>query len=266
MDYPTNVHIETTGRCNSRCTFCPHSISPRRNMDMQPALFNKILGDLKDIPQPFILTPFKLGEPMLDPFFSRRLLQIEQELPNALFEIHTNLNKLPKDLISSLRRLHNVKHLWISLNHYTKQSYKETTGLDFEKTVANIHKLLAANLPHKIMIGRVATYDIEDQKWKKWVEETFPSAPAVVMVRGDWCTHADFPLWANPTGACKRTWEVSICCDGRVALCCMDGLCEYPLGDVKTQHVLDVFNSPTAKTMRNMTHRLWKPCSTCTFM
>jgi uncharacterized Fe-S cluster-containing radical SAM superfamily protein len=266
MDYPVGVHIETTGRCNSQCSFCPHHMSPRRHMDMSPGLFAKIVKDLKDIPTEFVMVPFKLGEPLLDPLFSQRLLKINDELPRAHFEIHTNLNYLPRDFIPTLRKLRNVRHVWVSLNQYDAEAYKSSTQMSFKKTCSNIHRLLDSGLKHEIIVGRVATYDVEDQKWTTWAERVFPTAHAKVLIRGDWCNHVKFPTHANPPGSCKRTREISICCDGKVALCCMDGLCEYPLGDVNYQHVLEVFNCPAAITMRNMTHRLWKPCSTCTFI
>jgi hypothetical protein len=235
-------------------------------MVMSNQLFNKILKDAEEIPNPFIIAPFKLGEPLLDPYFARRLLQIDAQLPNAIFEIHTNLNYLPKDLIAALRRIHRVNHIWVSLNQYTDGAYKETTGMSFKKTLLNINRLLDANIPHKIVVGRVATYSDEDNIWMDWVKQTFPTATPALIVRGDWCDNVTFPLKHNPRGPCKRTHELSICCDGRVALCCMDGLCEYCLGDITKQSLLEIYNGPKSKSMRSMTKRTQKPCATCTFV
>jgi sulfatase maturation enzyme AslB (radical SAM superfamily) len=266
MDYPKAIHIETTGRCNSKCKFCPHDRSPRKNMDMSPQLFNKILRESESIPKDFVWSPFKLGEPTLDPWFSKRLLQVDSQLPHAVIEIHTNLNHLPKDLIPALRKIRRVTHFWVSLNHCTAEDYREETGLDFIKTVKNIQKLVESDQPHKVNIGRVATYSEQDNVWMAWVKSNFPTVFPALIARGDWCDNIGYPLRITPPGTCDRTKEISICCDGRVSLCCMDGLCEYPLGDVSKQHLLEVFNNPQSTQMRQMTERVRKPCSTCTFI
>ncbi len=266
MEYPHVVHIETTGRCNSHCIFCPHDKSPRRTMDMTQELFDKILMDAKDIPQNFVVIPFKLGEPLMDPLFSKRLLQIDEQLPLAYLEIHTNLNLLPRDFIPTLRKIKQVNHIWVSLNYHTATAYQAATGMQFDKTLYNIKKLLEARLPHKIAIGRVASYTPEDQEWLDWMTRAFPQAVPAFLHRGDWCANIETHNPEREVGPCKRTSEVSICCDGRVALCCMDGLCEHPLGDITKQHILEVYNSPRAIAMRRMTQRLQEPCASCTFV
>jgi sulfatase maturation enzyme AslB (radical SAM superfamily) len=266
MDYPIGIHIETTGRCNSKCKFCPHDRSPRKNLNMSPGLFEKILKEAAEITNPFTITPFKLGEPLLDPEFSDRLRQIEFYVPNAKVEIHTNLNYLPKDFIPTLKHLKNVRHIWISLNHYVPRAYKQLTGLNLTRTLANIRALFDARIPQSIIIGRVADYTEADNVWLNWTLQNFPKARAALLTRGDWCQNIDGKHAVNTCGPCIRTHEISICCDGKVSLCCMDGLCEYPLGDITHQHLLEVFNSPQAVAMRNMTQRLKEPCSSCTFV
>lgn len=269
IEYPLGLHIETTGRCNSCCSFCPHERSTRKNSNMSSELFEKILTEAKGIPHPFCLSPFKLGEPMLDPLFSKRLLRIHEELPRATLEIHTNLNYLPADFIPALKVVKNLSHVWVSLNQRTPENYLAETGLRLDKTLANIETLLAANVPHKIVIGRVANYDAEDRSWFEWAKKKFTAATCVVMYRGNWCDNIDAKPMApkaKTTGPCPRTYELSICCDGKVALCCMDGLCEYPLGDMNTQTMLEIYNSPKAKLMRTAQARFMKPCNTCTFV
>jgi sulfatase maturation enzyme AslB (radical SAM superfamily) len=234
---------------------------------MSPELFTKILTEAREIPQPFIISPFKLGEPMLDPLFSQRLVQIDEQVPKAWIELHTNLNHMPNDLIPTLLAIKRMTHIWISLNQRTSRLYKDETGLDFDKTLKNIRQLIEAGIKHQLVIGRVASYSEEDRKWSDWGRKMFPE-PAIValMYRGRWCNNIDAPSVAAQIGPCRRTQELSICCDGKVALCCMDGLCEYQLGDVTTDHILDVFNSPQAKAMRQMKVRTSEPCKSCTFV
>lgn len=235
---------------------------------MSQELFDKLVREAAYIPRRFIISPFKLGEPLLDPLFSRRLLQLHANLPLAALEIHTNLNRLPRDFIPALRQLTRVEHLWISLNEYKADKYRETTGgLNFNKTCGNILQVLSARLPYRVCIGRVATYTVEDQLWVNWVEKTFPSATPAIIPMGDWCKEVKTPIDAKTIGRCKRLYEMSICCDGKVALCCMDGLCQYQIGDVNKQHLVEVFNSSKAmETRQLLSTRLHEPCKSCTFI
>jgi hypothetical protein len=234
---------------------------------MSVELFDSIIKQARAIPHPFIISPFKLGEPLLDPLFSRRLVIIDEALPKASIELHTNLNHLPEEFIPALSVIKRVSHVWVSLNQRTPETYFDETGLKLDKTLTHIDKLLAAKLPHKIVIGRVADYTPEDRGWFEWAKERFPGTTCVVMYRGNWCDNIVAPKVAKvPAGVCPRTYELSICCDGKVALCCMDGLCEYPLGDMNTESMLTIYNSPKSKAMRQMTTRNITPCNTCTFI
>jgi MoaA/NifB/PqqE/SkfB family radical SAM enzyme len=233
---------------------------------MRQELFDKILREAKEIPEPFVISPFKLGEPLIDPLFSQRLLQIDRQLPKAYIELHTNLNYMPDDFIPALRQLTRVSHVWVSLNQRTYEAYDVEMGLRLDRTLENLTKLLAAKLPHTIAIGRVAAYDQEDQLWFHWAKQAFPTATITLMYRGDWCNNVKATKVAESSGPCRRTHELSICCDGNVSYCCMDGLNEYSLGNVTVDNIIDVYNGPKAKAARAMIVRNFPPCNTCTFL
>src|SRR5262249_49469359 len=80
MDYPRNILIETLGHCNAKCGFCPQSKLERRTTKMTDALFEKILGDLREIPanQPVNIFPGGVTEPLLDPRLIDRLRAINE--------------------------------------------------------------------------------------------------------------------------------------------------------------------------------------------
>ncbi len=261
-EYPEHVHIETTGYCNSHCRFCPHSRSTRRNKHMETVLFDKILRELEEIPGAFLVSPFKLGEPLLDPLICSRLLQINEQLPRASIKIHTNLNYLPPGFIDTLKQLDHLAIIWVSLNCMTVQDYRDETGLNLPKTLANLQTLIDSGLSKKIVVGRVLSNASEDQQWATWIAYKSPGVRVKGLPRASWCSNISTTNRDRPKGPCALTHELSICCDGRVALCCMDGLCEYPLGDVTKDNCIDVYNGPKAKAMRTMKRRK-KPCSSC---
>jgi hypothetical protein len=51
MDYPRDIQLETVGRCNANCTFCPHEGLDRKFDEMSDELFNKIVDEVATIPQ-----------------------------------------------------------------------------------------------------------------------------------------------------------------------------------------------------------------------
>ena len=65
-----------------------------------------------------------------------------------------------------------------------------------------------------------------------------------------------------------RWYELSIMASGKVALCCMDGEGKHVIGDVRTQSVLEVYNSPGYRKMRQFTFSrkaAAAPCDTCVY-
>ena len=67
---------------------------------------------------------------------------------------------------------------------------------------------------------------------------------------------------------CSRWFELSITATGEVALCCMDGQAEHPIGDVKKSSVLEIYNSQSYRRLRfQMDSRQGLDfCKNCMFM
>jgi len=234
-------------------------------MGMNDKLFDKILGELGTIPYDIYVTMMKLGEPFLDPKICERLLMVDS-LPNTRIEIHTNLNVLPPKVFQTLIKLEKLEYIWVSLNWMDSKTYKEQMGLSFEKTVANINKLLATPLADIVILGAVSIPKVSVYDWANWVIRKFPGTKCVKnLIKGPWCEHVETQPTLIKEPICPRLNEVSICCDGKVALCCMDGLCEYELGDVNNQGFLKIFNSDKAKLYRNTPRVAIMPCKVCNF-
>ena len=71
-----------------------------------------------------------------------------------------------------------------------------------------------------------------------------------------------------PGTGCFRWYELSIMASGKVALCCMDGEGKHVIGDVRTQSVLEIYNSPGYRKMRQFTFSrkaAAAPCDTCVY-
>jgi len=72
---------------------------------------------------------------------------------------------------------------------------------------------------------------------------------------------------ASLTLTTNATPITSITATGIVAHCCMDGAAKYPIGDVSRQHVLELYNAPAYRRLREHTARRQdaEPCNRCSF-
>jgi radical SAM protein with 4Fe4S-binding SPASM domain len=71
-----------------------------------------------------------------------------------------------------------------------------------------------------------------------------------------------------PDVGCTRWFDLSITSTGTVAHCCMDGQAAWPIGNVATQHALEIYNAPHYRLLREraLTRLEASPCRTCTFL
>lgn len=272
MDYPSQVHIETVARCNARCEFCVYPDIERKGRKMSDELFRKILSDLSKIPAEhrYSVVPYKINDPFLDPGIIDKLRWINEELPHARIILTTNAIALTRKHIEGLNTVRNFEFLWLSLNGYDRASYRRRMGVDaFDRVVQNIHKVRKwFRYPEVVRIGRVNTNTDEDQRFYRFVRETFGEQRWVAgNMQGDFLGDVDQCYPTIPEMPCCHWFELSITCTGKVSLCCMDGHCHYPIGDVRKQGALDVYNGKQYRLLREKGFRrkAVQPCAACTF-
>ncbi len=149
MDYPRFIGIETVGRCNATCGFCPHSDLDRKYTEMTDDLFEKIVRDLQEIPPhvPMRITPNVVNEPFMDKKLFTRLRRINEALPNTKITIFTNFNVLPKNFPDRIREVRNLAQINVSFNAANEAEYRRIMGIDFERTVDHLKRLMKATHP-----------------------------------------------------------------------------------------------------------------------
>lgn len=272
LDWPHEVSIETFSKCNAACTFCTYPIATRIGEKMPDEMLDRIIEELKDHPWPFMISPFKLNEPLLDKRLIPLCRKINAELPRAVLRIFTNGSALTEKHIKEIATLERVRHLWVSLNDHRPDEYEKVMGLKFERTAANLDALHAAKamgwFPHEVVLSKVRCDEAgEDEAFWRYCNERWPLFQPFLIKRDGWLGHIDPEDPEVPDTACGRWFELSITATGVVSHCCMDGLAEYPIGDLRTQSLFEVYNSPAWRRNRL---KMWSrknvhPCSTCTY-
>ena len=272
MDFPAEVTIETQAVCNAKCNFCPYPTMERQGEKMSDELIEKIIEDLKEVPSdlPFSISPFKVSDPFLDKRIFSILEKINLSLPQGQLRLFTNGSPLTEKIIEKIALVQNVTHLWISLNESDPVEYEKVMGLPFFKTIEKLdllHQYVSEGYPHKVTLSRVVDSSHRDAAFSNFVSTRYPLFECFLIGRSDWTGQVNLDLNKKvPQTACGRWYELSIMASGKVALCCMDGEGKYVVGDVNTDSVLNIYNSPDYRKMRQYTFtRLAAadPCTTC---
>jgi len=148
--YPTDISIELTSLCNSKCTFCTHEklvniskskVAKHMEYDYAITIINKIreLIDQQNIPDKDIRLAFNgLGEPLLYPHFFEVIEASRKLFPEARFSSNTNCIALDE---KTAERLVNcgLNDITLSLAFNDAQSYKKWIDLDrYDLVVKNI--------------------------------------------------------------------------------------------------------------------------------
>lgn len=275
MEYPSHVHLEMMAKCNAACVFCPYPVLDRQGTKMPDELIDKVLTELEEIPKhiSFQLSPFKVSEPFLDVRLFDVLRRINERLPNAKITLTSNATPITQGKLDELRKIQHIEYLWISFNHHEKEGYEATMKLPYERTIERlklIHRYKQeGRMYFPIVLSRVGDGSADDQAFIRFVQSEFPAFSFSIFPRGDWLGQSgattNFPV---PNMGCKRWFELSITATGEVAHCCMDGQAKWPIGNVRDHTVLEIYNSPHYRRLREdtMTRMSEEPCNKCSFM
>ena len=260
IDQPHEVSVETLAQCNAACTFCPYPTLERIGTKMPMSHIDSLIDQMAEFEHPFYFSPFKVNEPLLD----KRLFEICQrvlEKTNAVLRIFTNGSALNLKNIVNLAELDRVAHLWISLNEYRQEEYKNLMNLDFEHTAKNLDLLHETDFPHPVILSTVG-YPNEDFRYycfKRW-----PEFESLAIKNGGWLGYTDAQDEEVPNTGCQRWFEMSIMADGKASLCCMDGEGQYGFGDTNEETLLEIY-AKTRKWRLGMSRRdAGDPCNRCT--
>lgn len=274
MDFPAHVHLETLAQCDAACVFCPYPELERQGERMTDALIEKVISDLEEIPRnlPFQLSPFKVNEPFLDVRLFDVLGSINQRLPNATINLTTNGSAATVKNIDRVAAVKNLHYLWISFNDHREVEYEATMKLPFRRTIERLRMIherkRAGDFPIRVVLSRVGDGTAADDEFCRWAKYAFPLFETSVFQRGAWIGQVKDVDQDVPNVGCARWFDLSITATGIVAHCCMDGQAKYPIGDVRKDHVLTIYNSPHYRQLREktLTRMSASPCNRCAFL
>ena len=263
LDQPAEVSLETLARCNAACTFCPYPVLERKGERMSDELLYRLIDEMATFEVPFMFSPFKVNEPLLDNRFIDICRTVEAETRAAL-RIFTNGAPLTQRHIDDIASLDRVHHLWVSLNSHDPDEYQSLMNIPFERTAKRLDNLHSQYFPHPVVLSTVG-YPNED--FRRYCFERWPRFESVAIGKSSWLGYTEAQRQEVPDMPCLRWFELSIMANGVVSLCCMDGQGDFPIGDLNDSTLLEVYNSPHYRERRErLLSRLQVDiCKTCTY-
>ena len=265
LDQPNEVSIETLALCNAACSFCPYPTLDRKGTKMSDELLDRLIAEMSAFKVPFSFSPFKVNEPLLDKRLIPLCEKFNREVPLGWLRIFTNGQALTPDKIEGISGLKRVHHLWISLNSVDPAEYQKLMQLDFDKTVKRLDYLHSIEFPHTVVLSTVG---FPNEEFRYYCFQRWPKFESFAIKRDAWIDFTNAQDQEVPDTPCGRWFEVNIMATGKLALCCMDSDGAYSPGDVNESTMLELYNKPEWRRMREQLLSrkvVGEPCHRCTY-
>ena len=249
----SRVYVEITNICNMNCSFCHgHSRKPGR---MTPEDFARVLDQLTG--QTNYIYYHLMGEPLLHPQLPLFLQMASDQGFRSI--ITTNGTLLPRhghELIAA--GVHKVSISLHSFEEGGEESYGQyMNGIaDFAKSASEAGTIVVLRLWNRgFDNGRndLALNFLHSRFTEPWTENTkgYRIRPKFFLEWGDRFEWPDkeAPIQGENVFCYGMRDHFGILCDGSVVPCCLDSDGVITLGNIFTEEISDILNSPRARAI-----------------
>ena len=282
---PFGLFIDPSNFCNFRCTFCPRNLPEFHDFagsfsHMQMDLFRKIISDIHQFKEKIkAIRLYYLGEPLLNPNFVEMLNLVMSENITERVEITTNASLLTNGISDSIltvaqRNTEVMLYMRYSIYsplqaHNQKITRNSVNVAVIRNNVANFQQMR-----NERKISNVSTYakmidtfDIEENNTFKIMYENivddinleepmnWSGAEKTNLLKEEYGGDSD-KLTKRSMSFDKRTacqypfTTLAINPDGSVIACCVDWSRKTLLGNVNTEHLIDIWNGEKLRKLR----------------
>lgn len=237
---PAWIELSPTGLCNRKCVFCPKSDpnTPNQPKHMSPFLYPHIAGELGQIGYQGTVVLAGYGEPLLSPYILGMVCTLASV---CRVELVTSGDHLDQDTI---RNLHTVGLAMFVVNMYDGPRQEP-------QFVDRFHR---AGVPEDHYLLRDRWHGPDEDWGVKLTNRagvvTIGNQPPVVLNMP--CSYPSYSMMIDWNGDCF--------------LCTQDWHRKMVIGNIDTQPLPEIWNSPLLKTYRlNLNHnrRGLSPCHDC---
>ncbi len=252
---PLEIALESTAKCNLYCPMCPRAIYTFDNENMDLELYRKIIKDCREHVE--FVWPYGIGEPMIHPnIFEMIRITRDAGVRTGMSTNATLMDDKRADMLLDC----GLDYVILAFDGATKETYeKYRTGATFEKTRANILTLLKKKIERKaplyVVLQMVLLKDNipEISAYRKlW---SIPGVDEIRFKRDEIQIEGSASPQSHLTGQrrnpCHLLWRgpLYVRYDGLAYPCCYMWE-EPPVGDLKTQGLMQVWNSDSMVKLR----------------
>lgn len=219
------IEIETLNRCNNVCSFCPvnKNADTREYKKMELDLFVKIMEKLKAAQYQGSIGIYSNNEPFLDERICEIARITKDYMPDNHLYLYTN---------GILLTVENFKDIMQYLDRMYIDNYND--ALKLIKPVQAIHQ-----------------YAKQDAAYKDKVRIRLRKLHDVLFTRGGQAPNRKEEQIRSLSFGCLLPFrQMVVRPDGKVSLCCNDALGKMTMGDLNTQSIEEVWNSPQYRAIR----------------
>lgn len=280
LSVPVDLSIELAAVCNSACSYCywnkPKEIPFKPGL-MKRDLAVKVVQEGAEIGINSFKTNFR-GESTLNPIFED-ITSLAKRLASGSTYIDriTNSNfQFNIDREDIFRGLCNQTKVKVSFDSFNKEIFEsQRNGSKYERTLANISKFY--NYPNRdnvLVIQSVRTLANKDEDLEHEIKSRWPSAVPSIRdvvagrVKKDLSSIlVDMRDAENRQSCLQAHARLMVRWDGSVGACCPDISGEITLGNANKMHLLDIWKSDNAisirESLKNKSAFKSEPCKSC---
>ena len=255
MMIPDNneIRVEVTTRCNYNCIICPREKLTRKEETMGLELFKHIFDKINSETSQFdTLTLSGLGEQLLDETIDDKILYAKKHKYSAL--MLTNGSLLTVDRFKRLEDV-GLDSIRVSIYGNTPDSYNTVHGIEkkdmFQSIKDNLTEISRIKNHTRLLITYVVVSGHNDTALEPWKEYWKDKVDLLEVWRPhNWADGRTYrTVQREKAKTCGRPWKtpIQIQVDGTVNMCCFDFDGKLLLGDLKTQTLEEIFESPMFK-------------------
>ena len=257
---PRSLMIEMTSRCNMACLFCFRSKLTRPSGIIDDGLYKKIIFQAVNWGIDNInLQGF--GEPLLDPNLTEKIAYAKKAGIKEVTCV-TNGSLLNLGMAESLITA-GLDALGISIDAATSETYKKIHGGGneaFYNLICNLRGIDLYKTKYNSLIPRISMFfrknSINNKEEKSFINQFKKYGDTVVLQQlFKWVgtdVIGNVPQKNRVQFPCYFLWDsIIINWDGQVVACCQDFNAKFPIGDIKSQTLREVWDSPKLNLIRD---------------
>lgn len=244
------LRFETSTQCNYDCIICPRELLTRKKETMSFKLFRMLFDKINsETGQYNTLTFPGMGEPLLDKTLNQKIEYAKKNAFNVL--MLTNASLLTLDKFKQLEGL-GLDSIRVSFYGNSPESYKKVHNVAdeglFKKIKDTLTEICAVKKTTQILLTYNVVENKNDVQTDSWIRYWQDKADLLEVWRPhNWAVGKSYrPVQQKQLKSCGRPFKspLQVQVDGTINMCCFDFDGKLLLGDLKSQTLKEIFESP----------------------